>query len=151
MFYRMEQLANLGDDAVPLLTDFLDSEDQNCVEGCAEGLRKLGPKARSAVPKLESALKRQAAEPNSRFYVARALWQIDNRNAAVLPVLIELLDSYLTIDSTADLMGEIGPDAKDATAALKRQLDRGWLEVAQLHFDAFGVLAVNVRCHHPNA
>jgi len=114
----LRPLSGLGPEAVPLLLEFLDEKDADGKSACAEALGKIGPAAKRAVAKLEELLKHEA--PFVRRDAACALWRID-KNPAVIPVLIALLDEHvdLLIEPAVNMLGEIGPEAKGALPALR--------------------------------
>jgi HEAT repeat protein len=118
-----DDLAKLGPDVVPLLVEMFDAHG-----GCGrvlaiENLEKLGPEATAAAPALKKLLK--DAEPEARFRACRLLWNLQ-KSPDVVPVLAALLTDAskagvtpLAIDDIVQLLGEIGPAAKDAIPALK--------------------------------
>ncbi len=102
--------------AVPKLIPLLDDERQNYLVAAA--LTRIGPAAREAVPILEERLKMSAGYMKQNC--ADALWAIDKNTVLVVPAMIEMLnDDFdpLRVDA-ANLLGQIGPAAKDAVPTL---------------------------------
>jgi HEAT repeat protein len=128
-------LSELGPDAVPLLIEMLDVHGgygRMVAIGCLE---ELGPKAIKAAPALVKLLKHDDAE--TRYRAAKVLWKLD-KNPAVVPALVGLLAAEANIvddipawrhskdlksnfaADAAKMLGEIGPDAKEALPALRK-------------------------------
>jgi HEAT repeat protein len=132
-------IASMGSDGVPLLVEVLGNQERQVyITSIAPELGKLGPVARSAVPRLTQLLKHENVDV--RLDVACALWRID-RSEAVVPVLAELVKephrpegiigtgvgSALQaeqgrVEQAIRTLGEIGPAAKGALPVLEKAL-----------------------------
>jgi HEAT repeat protein len=89
-----------------------------CKTLCINMLARFGPDAKVAVPTLVKVLKSDSYP--LRIVAAEALWRIEKHQDAV-PALVEVLKlpDYWSQD-TANVLGEIGPDAKPAIPELIR-------------------------------
>jgi len=112
-----EAFASLGDAAVPRLIKALENDQ---MQGLAvEVLRRLGPKAKDAVPALILELK--DPDPDYRREVEFALAAIGPDAKAAVPALIE----HMTSDdpkvryTACYALGKIGPAAADAVPKLR--------------------------------
>lgn len=86
---------------------------------CTFELALLGPIAKDAVPDLKERL--PAASGYGKLGICEALWRIESNPKDIVSSLIELLDDEfgpIRVDA-AELLGEIGPDAKDAVSKLE--------------------------------
>jgi HEAT repeat protein len=115
-----DALASLGEAAVPRLIKALEKDD---TQGLAvEVARRLGPKAKDAVPALILELKDPSAD--YRREVEFALAAIGPDAKAAVPALIEHLGTeepqvrYIACYA----LGKIGPAARDAVPALQKNL-----------------------------
>lgn len=128
-FHSVRDLHQLGPDVVPVLLAMLDKEPRLHPAGYAfEGLEKLGPQAAKAAPKLSMML--QHEDCGVRFNAAGTLWKIE-KNKEVIPVLTALLkdkESAVVSRAAAEMLGEIGPDAKAALPTLREAQARGFVE-----------------------
>ncbi len=116
-------LSGLGEAAIPFLLELLDEEDITAQWYSLIALGKMGSLAKPAAPKVEVLLKHK--EASLRRMAAEALWRIDHKNLAGVPVLVALLkgDAFVAVDA-AKTLGEMGPDASAALPALKATLIR---------------------------
>ncbi len=112
-----EAFATLGEKAVPRLIKALESDD---TQGLAvEVIRRLGPKAKDAVPALILELK--DPDPEYRREVEFALAAIGPDAKEAVPALVE----HMTSDdprvryTACYALGKIGPDAKEAIPKLR--------------------------------
>ncbi len=86
----------------------------------AVALGKMGAAAKQAVPDLQKWL--TTNEPLLRACVADALWRIE-KDVSVVPVLIAIVNDGPNWSApAAEVLGEIGPDAKPALPALRKAL-----------------------------
>ncbi len=90
-------------------------------------LARLGPRAKSVVPGLRSALKDSRAQV--RIDAAIALARIDPSGGEAIPVLIDALDhpmdkDKIDYDEVPAALGHIGPAAKAAIPVLKRLMGK---------------------------
>jgi HEAT repeat protein len=115
-----DALASLGEAAVPRLIKALDRDD---TKGLAvEVARRLGPKAKDAVPAL--ALKLKDPDADFRREVEFALAAIGPDAKAAVPALVDHLGTeepkvrYIACYA----LGKIGPAARDAVPALQKNL-----------------------------
>jgi HEAT repeat protein len=109
-------------EVVPFLIEILDKDLQPDRRAeAAMLLRECGPAAKAAVPALLRAL--NAKDDYTRVRVAEELLEIDpNQAGAVIPVLIELLDSADSGGEAASELSKLKLSAKDAKAALAKLL-----------------------------
>ena len=127
--YYLPQLAKLGPVAIPLLIELLEEKSVATRSQSAVALGEIGRDAKPAVPNLMKTLK--DVDPEVRYRAAVALWEIE-KNKAVIPALIDLVrlhDQYIAPRAAA-MLGEIGPDAKEALPALR--------EIFNPHPQAYG-------------
>lgn len=139
---ELRGLANLGSDVVPLLVELLDTDFTR--KDALACLEKLGPKAIKAAPALMKLLKFD--DPEMQYQVATLLWKLE-KNQAAITTLAELLkrDPVVTPENfpqstvpgtipgeksnlalnAAKMLGEIGPDAKEALPALREAILTG--------------------------
>jgi hypothetical protein len=107
---------------IPQFIEQLKSDDFSTRVDGADFLELVGPPAKSAVPLLLTLA--QNSSSNS-FSFARALWSIDRRTNAVLPVFIAGVQS--TNDGRRELaltyLGEMGPAATAAREAIAKLLN----------------------------
>src|SRR5262249_20536512 len=96
----------------------------------AEALGRIGPEAKAAVPEVEKLLKE--GEPLGKLAAAEALWRVDGRTQDTVPGLVTLLKRrdlrpnrvgrYISESEhrqqIAEILGRIGPAAKEAVPAL---------------------------------
>jgi HEAT repeat protein len=110
-------LSGLGDAAVPLLIELLEGNDAGLSHSSARSLGEFGPAAKQASPKLLILL--QHKDPEVKLAAAHSLWRIE-KNGAIVSVLAGLLKDRdrSHAASAADLLGEMGPLAKEALPAL---------------------------------
>jgi HEAT repeat protein len=112
------QLGPFAVRAVPILVEKFTKNGS-----CTFELAELGPVAKDAIPALEEQL--PSTKGYNKLGIARALWSINRNSKLIVPVLIELLqDDFgpIRVDA-ATLLGEIGPDAKDAAPVLQKMID----------------------------
>jgi HEAT repeat protein len=112
-------------DAVPALTEALQDQDESLQVHAALALGKIGPAARAAVPVLAALLAAEGNAPGGeqtklRVYVAQALWRIDRRSDLAVPALLAAMKDKNSAyrGFVAAILGEIGPEARPAVAAL---------------------------------
>jgi HEAT repeat protein len=120
-----EDAIRLAPDLGPLAVNSVPILLQQFVKdgGCTFELAQLGPIAKDAIPALEERLPR--TKSYEKLGITRALWNIDGKTTLVVPALIELLqDDFgpIRVDA-ATLLGEIGPEAKEAVPLLQRIVD----------------------------
>jgi HEAT repeat protein len=130
-------LSKLGEDAVPLLVEMFDAHGGHGRLDAIECLEELGPKAIKAAPALVKLLKHDDAE--TRYRAAALLWKLE-KNPSAVSALVGLLAAEAKIDSSqfngvtlksnlaasaAQMLGEIGPSAKDALPALREAASWG--------------------------
>jgi HEAT repeat protein len=112
---------------LPLLVGALQELDSSVRAEAADLLPELGPEAKPAVPALQEALRGTfRARDDGRLAVAEALWKIDGRAEAVLPVLVEKLRKGPTADireRAASLLGRVGAGTAEAVPALTAALE----------------------------
>ncbi|MFJ9445383.1 HEAT repeat domain-containing protein [Kitasatospora sp. NPDC101235] len=129
-------LGVLGDAAVlPALTEALDAavrEGQwGIVESTLQALRRLGPAAVPALPRIRALA--HGPEARVRPVALGALWAVEGDAAEILPPLLELLDtdSPFGLFTVVDLLGGIGPAAAAALPRLRELLTNGydWVRV----------------------
>jgi HEAT repeat protein len=114
------QLGHGGAEAVPLLTELLNSDDRL---RATRALASFGAQAKTAVGPLTGLL----ADPDSevRWNAARTLGKIGPEARAAVPALVETLnkdDVALVREHAAEALGDIGPDAAAAVPDLARAL-----------------------------
>jgi HEAT repeat protein len=115
-----DALASLGESAMPKLIKALDNDDMQAL--AVEVIRRLGPKAKSAVPALILEMKDPGAD--YRREVEFAIGSIGPDAKAAVPTLIEHLTNEkedLKVRRTACYaLGKIGPAASEAVPALQK-------------------------------
>ncbi|HTQ39576.1 MAG TPA: HEAT repeat domain-containing protein [Pirellulales bacterium] len=128
----VDALSSLGEAAVPRLIKALQNDDMQAL--AVEVLRRLGPKAKDAVPALILELK--DPDPEYRREVEFALAAIGPAAKTAVPALIEHLGSdEPRVQYTACYaLGKIGPDAADAVPKLRDNMksDDKFLKVASV-------------------
>ena len=115
-----DALSSLGEAAMPKLIKALDNDDMQSL--AVEVIRRLGPKAKSAVPPLILEMKDPSAD--YRREVEFALASIGPDAKAAVPTLVEHLSNEkedLKVRRTACYaLGKIGPAASEAVPALQK-------------------------------
>jgi HEAT repeat protein len=106
-------------EAVPVLLEGLHEEQGPYARMMsAQGLGALGPKAKGALPDLHAALK--DPDPQVRVDAAGAIWKIEKRAAALVPILTDALTGVQNGSGAAaqqraiHYLGQIGAEAKAA-------------------------------------
>jgi HEAT repeat protein len=104
-------------EAVPALIAALEREDSLGIvrAASARALGNIGPPARAAVPALTRLL--SSVPSNARLAAAEALWRIQ-REPKVVRVLCRAILESGSRDKAAEILGRIGPKAKDAVPTL---------------------------------
>ncbi|HZZ29086.1 MAG TPA: HEAT repeat domain-containing protein [Pirellulales bacterium] len=128
----VDAISSLGEAAVPRLIKALENDDMQAL--AVEVLRRLGPKAKDAVPAL--ILEMKDPDPEYRREVEFALAAIGPASKAAVPTLIE----HLTSDeprvryTACYALGKIGPDAAAAIPKLRDNVtsDDKFLKVASV-------------------
>jgi HEAT repeat protein len=112
-----EAFATLGDKAVPRLIKALENDDTQSL--AVEVIRRLGPKAKGAVPALILELK--DPDPEYRREVEFAIAAIGPDAKAAVPALIDHManDDPRVRYTACYALGKIGPDAKEAVPKLR--------------------------------
>ncbi len=101
-------------------------KDQSVRSAAAEALGKIGSSSEPVVAALHEGL--ADANPFVRLDSAAALWKINGNTTDIMPVLIAILDSpaserKLSLrPAAAELLGEMGANARQAVPALTRAL-----------------------------
>jgi RNA polymerase sigma factor (sigma-70 family) len=115
-------LGKIGPEAAPALAlAFTDREIVNVRLWAAWHLGKMGARARGQIPALVAALRDECGLV--RIEAARALWNIDRHPTAVPALCAALKDNDAsTRYRAAEILGQIGPGAKDAVPALVEAL-----------------------------
>ncbi len=85
-----------------------------------EGLSILGPEAKSALPQVDALMNDHSK--NATQYAAFAHWKITGDVQPSLGILIKLIDSRSVGDEAIQIIGRMGPSAKDAVPDLIKQL-----------------------------
>ncbi len=123
--------------AVPALVESLVSESTGETARAAMALGSMGEKAKVAVPRLTELT--HDKDVYVRLRAAEALWRLDRQTNAVLPVMVAELEDWSkdpnallgrTSDESnqsrqevaAEVLGEIGPAAKEAVPPLQMML-----------------------------
>ncbi len=133
--YALGEFGSAAKDSMPELRALFAKELAEGRADIANTWAEIGSGARSAVPLLVESLRDRSLE--LRFAAARALWQIEGRPERVVPTLIAIVESKETVEKAADrsdsraesprsiyaayaakLLGKIGPEAREAVAAL---------------------------------
>jgi HEAT repeat protein len=129
-------------------------KDHSVRSAAAEALGKMGPIAEPAVPALLRATK--DANPFVRLDSAIAIWKIEGNSAPCVPVFIGLLTqrwetrhARLLRAATAEALGEIGPDARQAIPALIQVLTSGEGEARDQAVGALGKMGPVARAAEP--
>jgi HEAT repeats len=88
----------------------------------ATALGKMGPTASSALPALTGLI----TDPDSyvRWKAAAAIWQISSNVETSLPILVQELPASLETWTLVEVLGEMGPRARDAIPALEKELEK---------------------------
>jgi HEAT repeat protein len=134
--WAAQQILGTGPEAVlavPALVENLSNE--RIAHDMADALGRIGPRAVAAVEPLTEVLRDEKGQ--IRVWAAEALWRI-RRDGASLQPLTEALgsDDPWTPSSAAIALGNIGPDAKAAAAALTELLEHPEGYVRQTAADA---------------
>src|SRR5262249_17516792 len=106
-------------DDAPALVKALQHEDARMRLEAAEDLGLIGSAAAATVPALLK-LSKQDADPVIRVEAAKAVANIDPQNETAIPMLVEALKhkSGRVRKRAAECLGDLGPGAKSAIAAL---------------------------------
>jgi HEAT repeat protein len=128
-----EALATLGEKAIPRIIRALENNDTQSM--AVQVIRRLGPKAKDAVPAL--ALEMTDPSGDHRHEVTFALAAIGPDAKAAVPALIKALDDpeAQVRHGATYALGKIGPGAAEAVPALKKNLqsaDDAFLKVASV-------------------
>jgi HEAT repeat protein len=119
------------DAVLPSLVDLLKHEEWYIRKEAAKRIGGMGPKAKAAADPLRAALRGQIV-PRLRdvdaiaiIQAAEALWKVDGRGEAVVPTLMEALkhEHWRVRADAAELLGRIGPAAKEAIPVLTDALN----------------------------
>lgn len=122
-------------EAVPVLSELLDSGMESTRRSAARALGDMGEAALAAVPRIEEVL-RTGREPETRVTAAEALGRIGPKAAATaVPALVKAAkdDPWPKVRSTSmTALGEMGPAAKEAVPVLRAGLKDpdGWISLA---------------------
>jgi HEAT repeat protein len=117
-----EALAQMGTEAIPILTRLLSNPDGRLREGVARALGQMGVAARSSIKSLTAALK----DPESavRTQAALALWHIDQQTDLPLAVLnlvikdVDNKDRWEAVEAVGVIAVEARPVIKGLTEVL---------------------------------
>jgi hypothetical protein len=117
-----DELYKLGPDVVPLLVEMIQVADPRGQRGAVRQLSRLGTAANKAAPHLIALLKND--DLDLRVEAAEVLHQL-HQMEGVISALVELLqcDDTWKVRRVVILLGDIGPDARDALPALKQLLE----------------------------
>jgi HEAT repeat protein len=107
-------------DVVQLLTKKLDTFLLIDKQRALEGLSKLGPEAKAALPQVDALM--NDPTKNAIQYAAFARWKITGDVQPSLGILTQLIDSRSVGDEAIQIIGQMGPSAKDAVPNLIKQL-----------------------------
>ena len=112
-------------DAVPLLVQDLNSETVGRIATAAQVLGHLGDRARVALPRLNELLDDE--DVRLRVRAAGAVWKLEHQTNAVWSVLLAALQDESTYRvgarrMAAEVLGEMGPIARDAVPLLETLL-----------------------------
>jgi HEAT repeat protein len=119
-----------ADEAVPLFVPRLQELNGSVHQAAAQALGLLGPNAKEATGALIQCLNRKRNE----CFACRALARIGTASDAVIPALIEALNSESdnVCHFSAEALGEIGPEAKSAVPVLIQVLNERISDYARL-------------------
>jgi HEAT repeat protein len=111
--------------AVPALSRALDDKDVVLCAEAAHALGKIGRSAQPAIPALRRVVKSKKYDYWVRVAAAKALLNIDPHPTDLVASLLEVLRDQTDENRwfAADVLGELGPDARSAVPALKEALD----------------------------
>jgi HEAT repeat protein len=102
--------------AVPILVAALEHEQYDVRREAVLALGAVGPPAREAAPALLAAIRR---DPDLGQWIVQAIRATGEDVVQAVPVLIDLLEREPnSVGAAATALGEIGPEARDAIAAL---------------------------------
>jgi HEAT repeat protein len=119
-----------ADIAVPALIAALKDDEWLVRSYAAHALQAYGADAKQAIPALREALRDKNG--HVRYSAAEALWTMEHDAGAVVPTLVDTLkldDSPYARSGTADVLGKIGPAAKQAIPQLTASLKDEWRTV----------------------
>jgi len=127
-----ELAPDISRDVVPMLEAALNHDDRQVVVPVAEALWALGAPAEQLVPVLIDILEAPEKKPRQSRAVlhdspaGQLLRKIGPEAKAAVPTFIKRLkrEEYGVAIGAAEALGSIGPEAADATAALKQALQR---------------------------
>lgn len=116
-----------------LIVEFMQRNPRSTGSGI-QALGELGPPARATLPLLKELL----GDPDifNRSWSTTAIWQIDRDSETVLPELIKAFPLTGTTPrgynqyTAADLLAEIGPEARDAAPHLRKHLNHDDRDIA---------------------
>jgi HEAT repeat protein len=115
-----EALATLGEKAIPRIIKALESDDSEAMAVAV--IRRLGPKAKDAVPAL--ALELNDSSGDYRREVCFAIAAVGPDAKAAVPALIKALEDAepQVRHSATYALGKIGPGAMDAVPSLQKSM-----------------------------
>jgi HEAT repeat protein len=111
--------------AVPALSRALDDKDVVLCAEAAHALGKIGRSAEPAIPALRRVAKSKKHDYWVRVAAAKALLHIDPHPTDLVASLLEVLRDQTDENRwfAADVLGELGPDARSALPILKKAVD----------------------------
>jgi HEAT repeat protein len=121
--FALQRIGPAARPAIPALVRALDDRDGHVRSWALLALADFRADARAAAPALDRVLKKDP-EVGLRVQAAQCLWRMGVKKLEALAVLIEAVRREEGLEAAANVLGELGPDARPAVPALLAALER---------------------------